>query len=238
MRAARRARCTPSRQGSSLPRKLRPCWPQPSGAMAHEFDDCRWRPGSGATASCEVCSMLPCQCPTSPAVQPVASLSLSSAALLGRNIIPPVGARIELAWTPDLLLDVLDHLLPLGDPADRPCERKQSREHVVGKTQRLQGNARIEIDVRIELLLDEIVILQRDALEFQRGLKQRIATLAELIKYGIALIAHHLGPRIIVLVHAMSEPHQSEAVVLILGSLHVFGHAIDAADFLQHLQRG
>src|SRR5262245_58027033 len=48
-----------------------------------------------------------------------------STALLRRNVIPLLGARIELTRTADLLLHVLDHFLPLGDPADRARKGEQ-----------------------------------------------------------------------------------------------------------------
>ncbi len=63
---------------------------------------------------------------------------------------------IELAGTTDFLFRILDHFFPLGNPANGSCKGKQHREHGGRETKRLQGNAGIEIDVRIEFLLDEI----------------------------------------------------------------------------------
>src|SRR5688572_7909353 len=45
------------------------------------------------------------------------------------QVIPLRRAGIELARAADLLGRVLDHLLPLGDPADGAGEREQHREH-------------------------------------------------------------------------------------------------------------
>ena len=52
---------------------------------------------------------------------------------------------------------------------------------------RLQRDARIEVDVRIELLLDEILVVQRDALELHRDLEQRIVAMAELAQHLVAV---------------------------------------------------
>ena len=57
-------------------------------------------------------------------------------------------ARIELARTADLLARILDHLLPLRDPADRAGDREQHREHRGREAHRLERDARIEVDVR------------------------------------------------------------------------------------------
>src|SRR5262249_55593069 len=46
-----------------------------------------------------------------------------------RQIVAARGAGIELARPPDLLVRILDHLLPLRDPADRAREREQHGEH-------------------------------------------------------------------------------------------------------------
>src|SRR5271163_3049240 len=87
-------------------------------------------------------------------------------ALAHRLILAQRLAGVELAGAADLLLRILDHLLPLGDPADRARDREQNREHVGWEPHRLQRDAGIEVDVRIELLLDEIIVVERDTLEF------------------------------------------------------------------------
>ena len=46
----------------------------------------------------------------------------------------------------------------------------------------------------------------------------------------VAGLLHDLGARIVVLVDAMAEAHQAEAVVLVLGALDEFGDAVDRAD--------
>src|ERR1700733_4642915 len=73
-------------------------------------------------------------------------------------------AGVELARAADLLLWILDHLLPLGDPADGARHREQNGEHVGREAHRLQRDAGIEVDVRIELLLYEIIVVECDAL--------------------------------------------------------------------------
>ena len=100
-----------------------------------------------------------------------------------RLILAPRRAGVELARAADLLARILDHLFPLRDPADGAGEREQHREHRGREAHRLQRDARIEIDVRIELLLDEVVVRQRDALELDRDLEQRIVLVAELVQH-------------------------------------------------------
>src|SRR5580704_3665277 len=81
-----------------------------------------------------------------------------------RQVVAARCPGIELARAPDLLIGVLDHLFPLGDPADGAGEREQHREHGGREAHGLEGDARIEVDVWIKLLLDEIFVAQGDAL--------------------------------------------------------------------------
>jgi hypothetical protein len=50
-------------------------------------------------------------------------------------------ADIELTRTSDALARILDHLAPLGNPADGPRKREQNREHGGREAERLQCDA-------------------------------------------------------------------------------------------------
>src|SRR5690606_30734531 len=58
-----------------------------------------------------------------------------------RHVVARSVASVELARTADLLARVLDHLLPLGDPADGARQREQYREHGGREAERLQRDA-------------------------------------------------------------------------------------------------
>src|SRR5699024_2015047 len=64
-------------------------------------------------------------------------------------------AGVDLARTSDLGLRVVDHLLPLGDPARQATDREQHREHLGGEADGLVDDAGVEVDVRVEAALDE-----------------------------------------------------------------------------------
>ncbi len=85
---------------------------------------------------------------------------------LGRgDVIALHRAGVELARAADLLVRIGDHLVPLRDPADGAGQREQHGEHRRREADRRQDDARVEIDVREQLLLDEIRIVQSDLLE-------------------------------------------------------------------------
>src|SRR3970040_452841 len=79
-------------------------------------------------------------------------------------------ARVDLSRPRDLLLRVAYHLAPLRDPSRCPRYREQHREHVDLEPQRLINDPRVEVDVRVELALDEVVVFERDPLQFERDI--------------------------------------------------------------------
>src|SRR5262245_34402122 len=87
------------------------------------------------------------------------SPELPSAAFFHRHERTLRRANVELPRPTDLLLGVLDHFLPLSNPADRACNREQHGEHGEREAHRPQGYPGIEIDVGIELFLDEVIVL-------------------------------------------------------------------------------
>src|SRR5271155_3933023 len=86
----------------------------------------------------------------------------SSVPLCDRQIAARRRAGEKLARPADFHVRVLDHLGPLRDPADRARDREQRGEHRGWKAHRLQDDARIEIDVGVQLAADEIIIVERD----------------------------------------------------------------------------
>jgi hypothetical protein len=73
-------------------------------------------------------------------------------------------AGVELARAADALGRGLRSFPSTGRSSRRCGPRRTAREHGGREAHRPQGDARIEVDVRVELLLDEILVLQRDLL--------------------------------------------------------------------------
>src|SRR3954468_6232255 len=82
---------------------------------------------------------------------------------------------VNLARSRDLLLRVSDHFLPLCQPADGTWDGKHHREHVRLESHGLVDDARIEVDVRIQLALDEVLIVERNLLQLHRNVDLRIS---------------------------------------------------------------
>src|SRR6516225_9308403 len=178
--------------------------------------------------------------PSSSPSRGTAAVEAQSIALLSardRHVVTLRGTGIELARAPDLLLRVLDHFLPLRDPANGAGNREQHGEHRRGETHSLERDARIEIDVGIELFLYEIVVVQCDPLEFECDVEQRIVLDSDFAQHFVAGLLHDLGAWVIVFVDPVSETHEAEAVVLVLGATDILWDALGLADLAQHVQR-
>src|SRR5690606_17881985 len=89
------------------------------------------------------------------------------------HVWPLVLPDVDLSRSRDLLVLVLQHLLPLREPACSARDCEEHREHVDREAHRLVDDARIEIDVRIEPARDEVVVLEGDALELHCEVGQR-----------------------------------------------------------------
>src|SRR5438552_3067285 len=77
-------------------------------------------------------------------------------------------------------------------------------------------DAGVEIGVRVALAAHEVIVLQRDALQLDRQLEQAVVVQAELVQHLVAGLAHELRARIVVLVDAVAEAHQTYVRALVL----------------------
>src|SRR5690625_104435 len=86
-------------------------------------------------------------------------------ALLAWDEVALVVAGVDLLRASDLLLLVIDQLEPLCEPAGRTRNSEQHGEHLRRELQRLVDEAGVEVDVRVELAGDEVLVLERHLLQ-------------------------------------------------------------------------
>ncbi len=76
-------------------------------------------------------------------------------ALVHGKIVPLNRAQIELSGSADFK-GRAEHLGPMSDPTRHPSEREQCCVHWGWDAHRFKGNARVKVDVRVELTIDKV----------------------------------------------------------------------------------
>ena len=95
----------------------------------------------------------------------------------------------------------------------QPTVRASAKSTVnieVGKPKGPQGNAGIEIHIRIKLAVNKILVAERHPLQFARHVKQRIILDAKLGENLMGGLLHDLGARIVILVNPVAETHEPD----------------------------
>src|SRR5262249_39761855 len=126
--------------------------------------------------------------------------------LVDRDELALPRSDVDLARARDLLLGVGEKLLPLRDPSRRPRNREEDREGRRRHPDGLVDQPGVKVHVRIELALDEVVVLEGDPLELQGDVQQRVPSgdVEDLVGHSL----DDLGARVVVLVNAVPETHQ------------------------------
>ncbi len=125
----------------------------------------------------------------------------------------------------------------MRNPADGAGDGEDHGEHAHRDADRFHDDAGVEVHVRVEFLLDEVGVGERNALQLHGYVQQRILDL-QLGQYFVAGFAHHGGTGVVVFVDTVTEAHQTERIILVLGLGDVLGDAIHRADLFQHAQAG
>ncbi|MBG9885581.1 hypothetical protein ABE10_03050, partial [Bacillus toyonensis] len=137
-----------------------------------------------------------------------------------------------------LRLGVVLELTPLRQPAGEAADREQDREHARGEAHRLVDDARVEVDVRVEPALLEVVVGEGDLLELLREVEKRIGD-SELGEDLVRRLLDELGTRVVVLVDPVPEAHELDAFLLVLHPLDEALHALSrVTDLTEHRQHG
>src|SRR5699024_9144970 len=75
-------------------------------------------------------------------------------------VVTQLFTYVDLAWTADTSFIVGDHFAPLCDPTWETTQGEQRGEHPVREAHRAVDQARVEVDVRVQFALDEVVVVE------------------------------------------------------------------------------
>src|SRR5215213_10333984 len=160
-----------------------------------------------------------------------AELLTGASALVYRHVVYVTGACVDLARTGYPEVGVVDHLHPLGHPTRGAWYGEHDGEGVRRYPEGFVDEARVEVDVGIELAAREVVVVERLLFELDGDVEQR-ALLVRGLENLVDVAADDPGPRIVVLVHPVPEAH--ETFVTLLDALEEVGDVLDTSYALEH----
>ena len=95
----------------------------------------------------------------------------------------------------------------MSEPTGCTRDRKEHGEHVNRESHRLVDEPGVEVNVRVQLAVDEVRVLQGDFFEFERNVEKRI--LPGHIKHVVGGLLDDLCAWVVVLVDPVTKAHQA-----------------------------
>ena len=139
-------------------------------------------------------------------------------------------ALVDLAWAHNLVLGVLNELIPMGEPSCESGKGEHNREHLGGDAKGLVDDTGVEIDVRVKLALDEVLVREGDTLELHGNINHGLT--ADDGENIIGKLTDKSGTRVKVLVDAVTEAH--EDLLAVLNILDELRDVLDIANLIEH----
>ena len=78
--------------------------------------------------------------------------------LVDRHVVSATFTLVDLAWPNDLVVRVLNELVPVGKPACEPGQREEHSKVLGREPDSLVDDARVEVDIWVQLALDEVLV--------------------------------------------------------------------------------
>mgnify|MGYP006109207221 FL=1 len=83
---------------------------------------------------------------------------------------------VDLSRSDDLVIGVFNEFRPVSKPSCESGEGEEDGEHLSGDAKGLVDNSRVEIDVRVKLSLDEVLVGESDLLEGHGNINHRFTS--------------------------------------------------------------
>ena len=143
-------------------------------------------------------------------------------------------ALVDLARADDLVLWVLDELIPMSQPACKTGQGEHNREHLRGDSEGFIDHTRVEIDVGVELAGDKVLVLKGDALKFHGNVDHGLTTNDREDIVGES--ADKSSSWVKVLVDSVTESH--EDLLAGLDVLDELRDSLNGTDLIEHAEHG
>merc|ERR1711990_519969 len=104
----------------------------------------------------------------------VGELLLNEGLTLGNvHVVSGGVSLVDLTRSHNLVIGVFDELRPVSKPSCKSGESEEDGEHLSGDAESLVDNSRVEVNVRVELSLDEVLIRESNLLKGHSNINHR-----------------------------------------------------------------
>ena len=137
---------------------------------------------------------------------------------------------VDLTRSHNLVIGVFDEFRPVSEPSGESGEGEKDGEHLSGDAEGLVDNSGVEVDVRVELSLDEVLVGESYLLESHSDINHRFtANNGEDI---IGNLADDSSSGVKVLVDSVTETLKH--LFAVLNILNELRYSFNRADLIKH----
>ena len=141
-------------------------------------------------------------------------------------------ANIVLSWPDDLVLRIVEELIPVRKPANCPWNHEEDWEHISWESQSFVDNATVEIYIGVKFSLNEVGVTKSNLFKFNSNFDQFL--LSYNFKDFFSYLLDQCSSWVIVFVHSMAKT--VEKTFSVLDWFNKLGDIFLLSNWLKHSQ--
>lgn len=137
----------------------------------------------------------------------------------------------------DFMMRILDNLIKMGEKEKGEGKGEKEGENLGREEKRIKSDERIEVDVRVEIILDEILVGKGNNLKLNWKVKKRIIIDEKIEEELMEGIMNDIGERIVVIVKEMEEENKKERIVIVFRNGDILRDKVKREDLRKNVER-
>lgn len=137
----------------------------------------------------------------------------------------------------DFMMRILDNLIKMGEKEKGEGKGEKEGENLGREEKRIKSDERIEVDVRVEIILDEILVGKGNNLKLNWKVKKRIIIDEKIEEELMEGIMNDIGERIVVIVKEMEEENKKERIVIVFRNWDILRDKVKREDLRKNVER-
>lgn len=125
----------------------------------------------------------------------------------------------------------------MGEKEKGEGKGEKEGENLGREEKRIKSDERIEVDVRVEIILDEILVGKGNNLKLNWKVKKRIIIDEKIEEELMEGIMNDIGERIVVIVKEMEEENKKERIVIVFRNGDILRDKVKREDLRKNVER-